>query len=211
MKQKKNKFFTLIFSTMFGAGQMYMGFMKQGLSVMGCAIGIIALGLITQLDIFYLLLPLIWFYGFFDSINKRALPDEVFLKSEDISIIPFEVNTQIIKNIVDKYQIFIGGGFVFLGICILNNSVLSYILPRGSILLRLVGPQFLVSVIIIGIGVQLIRGKREEFISLWKTNKNLEEKNHYKLEENKVSMAMFQPENSLNRNIEMPPEIEAVK
>lgn len=210
MKQKKNKFFTLIFSMMFGAGQMYMGFMKQGLSIMGCAIGIIAVGLITQLNIFYLLLPLIWFYGFFDSINKRALPDETFLKSDDISIIPFEINTQLMKKIIDKYQIFIGGGFVFLGICILNNSVLSYIVPRGSLLLRLVGPQFLIAVLIIAVGVQLIRGKREEFISLWKVNKNIE-KSHHKQEENKVSMAMFQPESPLDCNIEISPEIEAVK
>lgn len=239
MKQKKNRFFTLIFSMMFGAGQMYMGFMKQGLSIMGCAIGVIAMSLITQLNILNLLLPLIWFYGFFDAINKSVLTDEAFAKLEDSSIIPFEINTQRIKDITDKYQIYIGGGFIFIGICILNNSVLSYILPRESILLRLIGPQFLISVLIIAIGVQMIRGKKQEFLSLWGLSKRIGEKplhsqeeikvseaqvniekgtafdhNFFKevaREENKVSMAMFQPEGSPNSSLELPQDIETVK
>lgn len=239
MKQKKNKFFTLLFSMMFGAGQMYMGFMKQGLSIMSCAIGIMAVGIITQLGIFYLLLPLIWFYGFFDSLNKSALADGDFMKLEDVSIFPFEINTQRIKVFTEKYRIYIGGGFIFMGICILNNNVLAYIFPQSSFILRVIGPQFFISIVIIAIGILLIAGKGQEFTDMWKFRKNTAQnvrrmqeeakKSHtetiidtviafdnnffkeVKREEEQVSMEMFQPENTKNSNPEVSSDIETVK
>lgn len=229
MKQKKNRFLTLIFSMMFGAGQMYMGFMKQGLSIMGCTLAVIAIGDITQLSIVYLILPLLWFYSFFDSLNKRAMADELFMKLEDISIFPFEINTQRIKEFTDKYQIYIGGGFIFLGICILNNSVLAHIFPGSWFLLRIVGPQFFISVVIIAIGVRMILSKKQELFSLWKFQKNTADE-YFKQErtvkpvtkaqepvegradfqnnffregeENSVSMTMFKPENVTNNTLE---------
>jgi TM2 domain-containing membrane protein YozV len=36
MIKKKNSFLTFIFSLIPGAGQMYLGFMKRGLSLMSC-------------------------------------------------------------------------------------------------------------------------------------------------------------------------------
>lgn len=229
MKQKKNRFLTLIFSMMFGAGQMYMGFMKQGLSIMGCTLAVIAIGDITQLSIVYLILPLLWFYSFFDGLNKRAMADELFMKLEDISIFPFEINTQRIKEFMDKYQIYIGGGFIFLGICILNNSVLAHIFPGSWFLLRIVGPQFFISVVIIAIGVRMILSKKQELFSLWKFQKNTADE-YFKQErtvkpvtkaqepvesradfqnnffregeENSVSMTMFKPENVTNNTLE---------
>ncbi|MDF2802107.1 MAG: hypothetical protein K0S61_2010 [Anaerocolumna sp.] len=240
MKQKKSKFFTFIFSVMFGAGQMYMGFMKQGLSIMGCAMGIIAIGVTTQLGIIYLVLPLLWFYSFFDAINKFAVPDEEFLKLEDNSILPFELNTQRIKDVIDKYQLYIGGGFIFLGICILNNNVLSYIFPSGYFILRVIGPQFLISVLMIAIGLHMILSNKQELFSLLKSQKNAVENsiskeaqikkdsessikiekviefdiNSFKeaaIEENKVSMAMFQPEKSQSTSIDNSLNIEMIK
>lgn len=221
MKHKKNRFFTCIFSMMFGAGQMYMGFMRQGLSIMGCALGIIAVGITTNLSIVYLILPLLWFYSFFDSMNKRALTNEEFMKLEDSSIFPIELNTEKMNEFAGKYQIYIGGGFIFLGICILNNSVLSYIFPQGSLILRMLGPQFLISVVMIVIGVRMILSKNNELSNFWKIQKNTVENSFKKEEqiinhneslvdadkgipfdinlfkaaadeENKVSMAMFQ-------------------
>jgi hypothetical protein len=225
---------------MFGAGQMYMGFMKQGLSIMGCAMGIIAIGVTTQLGIIYLVLPLLWFYSFFDAINKFAVPDEEFLKLEDNSILPFELNTQRIKDVIDKYQLYIGGGFIFLGICILNNNVLSYIFPSGYFILRVIGPQFLISVLMIAIGLHMILSNKQELFSLLKSQKNAVENsiskeaqikkdsessikiekviefdiNSFKeaaIEENKVSMAMFQPEKSQSTSIDNSLNIEMIK
>ena len=43
MTNKKNRFFTLVFSCCPGAGEMYMGLYRQGVSLMGLFFGTIAL------------------------------------------------------------------------------------------------------------------------------------------------------------------------
>ena len=64
-RQKKNKFFTFIFSLIPGAAQMYMGFMKQGLSLMALmAVSIV--GVTYGLEFFFVpVMALVWFYSFF--------------------------------------------------------------------------------------------------------------------------------------------------
>ena len=47
MRRKKSKFLTFIFSLLPGAGEMYMGFMKMGVSLMAEFFGIIFLATVT--------------------------------------------------------------------------------------------------------------------------------------------------------------------
>ena len=77
-QQKKNKFFTFMCSFIPGAAEMYMGFMKQGLSLMAMfALGIV--GVAYGLEaLFVPVVILIWFYSFFHARNIAALPAEEF-------------------------------------------------------------------------------------------------------------------------------------
>ena len=69
-QQKKNSFFTLVFSFMPGAAEMYMGFMKNGLSLMGIfALGFIIPVVLRVNDVFILPVIVVWFYGFFHARN----------------------------------------------------------------------------------------------------------------------------------------------
>ena len=66
----KNGFLTFCCAFIPGAGQMYQGYMKRGLSFIlaACCIGMVS----TLLGPAMLLLLVVWMYSFFDAFNLRA-------------------------------------------------------------------------------------------------------------------------------------------
>lgn len=66
----KNGILTFLFAFCPGAGQMYQGYMKRGLSLitMFC----VAFGAGTLLEVLYVAMPIVWMYSFFDTFNLRA-------------------------------------------------------------------------------------------------------------------------------------------
>ena len=71
---KKSRLFSLLCAFCPGAGEMYMGLLKRGASIMLLFWGIVAL--CTLIPYLMFLLPVIWFYSFFDSLNSRHLTPE---------------------------------------------------------------------------------------------------------------------------------------
>lgn len=65
MVSKKNGFFRFLWSFIPGAGEMYMGFMKQGVTLMAVFAGIIAVAIAMNMVFFFFPLPIIWFILFF--------------------------------------------------------------------------------------------------------------------------------------------------
>ena len=61
MVSKKNGFFRFLWSFIPGAGEMYMGFMKQGVTLMAVFAGIIAVAIAMNMVFFSFRCPL---YGF---------------------------------------------------------------------------------------------------------------------------------------------------
>ena len=78
MKQKKNKILRFIFSLLPGAGEMYMGFMKMGLSLMTLFFIIITISAFLRLDSLIFICIIVWFYSFFNVHNIAAMPEEEF-------------------------------------------------------------------------------------------------------------------------------------
>jgi len=66
----KNGILTFLFAFCPGAGQMYQGYMKRGLSLitMFC----VAFGAGTLLGVLHVAMPIVWMYSFFDTFNLRA-------------------------------------------------------------------------------------------------------------------------------------------
>lgn len=83
MTNKKNGFWTFIFSLIPGAGEMYMGFFKQGLSLMLLIFLIGVVGSFFNMEFIIMLLPIIWLYSFFHVHHLRSLPPEEFYMVED--------------------------------------------------------------------------------------------------------------------------------
>ena len=84
MKQKKkNKFYTFILSFMPGAAEMYMGFMKKGVSLMGIFLLSMVIPVFLRLDILAFAAVLVWCYSFFHARNLAASEDVIFEELKD--------------------------------------------------------------------------------------------------------------------------------
>jgi len=69
---KKNGILTLLFACIPGAGQMYQGYMKRGLSLITMFCLFIIVGSATGLDALVVGCIVVWMYSFFDTFNLRA-------------------------------------------------------------------------------------------------------------------------------------------
>lgn len=72
-RQTKNKFLTFVLGCIPGVGQMYHGLMKKGISIMTLFFGIIGISVVSYLGVLNILLPVIWFYSFFDTVNRMNM------------------------------------------------------------------------------------------------------------------------------------------
>jgi len=169
MKKEKSKFLTFCFSLLPGAGHMYMGFMKMGLSLMAMFLFGIFLSSFLDIGPLLVVLPLIWFYAFFDCMNKRYSTDEEFLLLEDNYLFSLDELVKTDKDIFKKHRLLGGIVLVLLGGYLLWNNILHSLfryMPDKVYMAMMdvtrVAPQIIVGAIIIFVGVKLIIGKRKE-------------------------------------------------
>lgn len=171
MKQhKKNGFFTFIFSFMPGAAEMYMGFLKQGASIM--ILFLLSFTLPSYLGIYdfnALGIVFMWFLGFFHARNLATLQDEVFYELKDCFIWEeFFINRNVnVSNPTLKKWAAIS--LIVVGVIVLWNNISkiiynfipeniwNYVYPSMEKI-----PQVVIAILIIAIGFKLIRGKKEE-------------------------------------------------
>lgn len=173
MTKKKNAFLTFIFSLLPGAAEMYMGFMKMGLSLMGVFFGLAILGSFFGQGIFLIADVVVWFYGFFHAHNLRVMDDEDFYALEDDYIFHLDGSGQEFWNkvVAARYRKLAAAALILIGVSILWNNLLDLlynILPefiREYIYVfsyRI--PQIILGVAIIVAGVWMIRGKKQEIL-----------------------------------------------
>jgi len=171
MRRKKNGFFTFIFSFIPGAGEMYMGFMKQGVSIMAVFWGTYFLysSLFYTFDIMLAILPIIWAYSFFHVHNLKSMPDEQFYAQEDNYL--FNLNQIIPKDVklLSQYRKFFSIALIFLGVSILWQSlsrmirwaIPDFMLSYYNSFVNML-PRIVISLFMIWSGVWLIKGKKKE-------------------------------------------------
>ncbi len=173
MTKKKSGFWTFIFSFMPGAAEMYMGFMKMGVSLMGLFLGLIVVGSFFAQGIFLVIDVVVWFYGFFHAHNLRAMDDEDFYALEDTYLFSPEEEGKMFWNnmVVARYRKIVAAVLILMGISILWNNILDllyWLLPEVmqdfmyTISYRI--PQVVLGIGIIAAGILLIRGKKEELL-----------------------------------------------
>ena len=74
--KKKNGFLTLVFACFPGAGQMYQGYMKRGISLTLACCTLFSLTMYLYLTYLLIFLIPLWLFSFFDSYNLRAQTPE---------------------------------------------------------------------------------------------------------------------------------------
>jgi len=170
MRQKKGKFFTFIFSLLPGAAEMYMGFMKNGFSIMAIFFLNFIIPFVLRLsDAFIFIAALIWFWGFFHARNLAACPEEVFQSLPDEFVWESFVAGRKIEISNPTLKKWGAGILIFCGVVLLwqnFSSMIYYIIPETiwmycSPIVDMV-PQIAVAILIIIIGNKMIMGKKEE-------------------------------------------------
>ncbi len=171
MIRKRSKFWTFIFSCMPGAGQMFSGFMKAGLSLMVLFFGVIAVSSVLNLGSLLYALPVIWFYAFFDSISRSFLPDEEFYSQQDEWL--FSLDKLFSRSYPEALRrnggLYLGVGLLVLGVLLLWDTLVGQlygVLPDQVLAalrqINRVLPRLIAGGVIIFIGYKLLRGRRTE-------------------------------------------------
>lgn len=170
MIKRKSKFLNFWISMIPGAGQMYLGFMKQGISLLTLCCVLTLLSIWLEFGGLMILFPIIWFYSFFDSINKNSLCDEDFYALEDDYCFHMdEISSSMNHLLQGKYKLIAAALLIFIGADMLLNNFNYYltallgweIASRFQIYTDRL-PQLVFSIVIILIGLYLIKGKKEE-------------------------------------------------
>lgn len=164
----KNGILTFLFAFCPGAGQMYQGYMKRGLSLitMFC----VAFGAGTLLEVLYVAMPIVWMYSFFDTFNLRAqiLADTA---PEDDYLIHFDPrDRRLARALLDSHKL-VGWALIAFGALIAYQSLIMNILGdlvyrwghsspvfRALYLVMASLPDVVVCVVLIVCGVWLVKG-----------------------------------------------------
>ncbi|MFT4414617.1 hypothetical protein ACLM5H_12230 [Fredinandcohnia humi] len=108
---RKSKTLATVLSMFPGAGHMYLGLQKRGLQLMVAFLFAIYILDILRLSLFLFLIPIIWFYSFFDALQKVSKHGEEDL--EDIPVVSYLVN----------HQKWFGIGLIALGLYYMFDSI----------------------------------------------------------------------------------------
>ena len=173
MMKKKSGFFTIVFSFVPGAGQMYQGYMKRGVSLMALFWAVILAASLLNVGELGYALPVIWFYSFFDALNIRGYtPQEWEENPDEFLFLSSQTGRSLgekLKNVKSKG---LGVGLIALGGYLLVRNLFhmasAWLEPLSSPLFRIFRevfsrlPSFAVAAAIILLGFYLIRGGKKE-------------------------------------------------
>lgn len=170
MPRKKSKFLTFCFSFVPGFGEMYLGFFKMGISLIGIFTFFLLVSSVLNLGVLFVFSVIPWAYSFFHSNHINSLPDEEFYSMEDYFLFPMqEIQKEEWERFLKKYRNLISIVMIYIGISVLwenfyrmirsfppqfVNNILSMLTYRL--------PQVIFALILIGIGAWMIQGKRQE-------------------------------------------------
>ncbi|WP_411678527.1 hypothetical protein [Caproicibacter sp.] len=169
MPKKRSKGLTVLFAILPGAGHMFLGFMKRGLSLMSMFFLTIFLSSWLGIGPLLYLLPVLWFYSFFDCINLAWADDQEFGAAQDRYLFHLNGLSELNGKFSGKGGLYAGIALIFFGIYLIGLKLLSQfrfgLLPlaaRYFQALLSVFPQVFLGVVIILIGIRLIKGKKED-------------------------------------------------
>ncbi len=155
---KKSKAIATFLSMFPGAGHLYLGYQRRGVQLMAAFLFSIYILDILRLGIFLFLVPIIWFFSFFDGLQRAAKHETEPM--DDAPIVSYFIN----------HQKWIGIGLVLLGVYYLLTNVfmpaLSPYLLRFNIDIYHIVYNYLqtalVCVLLIGGGIKLLAGSKRK-------------------------------------------------
>lgn len=160
---RKSRFLTFLFGMIPGAGQMYLGYMKRGVSLMGAFALIITVAAFFNLPFLTFLLPVIWFYAFFDALNLRSLTFDTRCIQDDFLFHLDDLRSWDVVGFARRRHLLVGILCIFAGIYIILQNIISPIFVRlfdSWVIYNIIQtlPTLVLAVVIILLGLRLIRG-----------------------------------------------------
>lgn len=177
MQKKKSRFWLFVWSLIPGAGEMYLGFMKMGVSLMlGFAV-LIMVTAVTNLGMLGVFPMVMYVYCFFHANNLGTLSDEEFYAVQDQYFFGLDGLNSIEKMQVElsrKYRKIAAVILIVIGLVMLWDQIFSwlleafggdnYYLSRVSYFIHNEFFRIVFAVVVIWIGCRLIRGRKAEYI-----------------------------------------------
>ncbi len=171
---KKNGFLTFCFAFIPGAGQMYQGYMKRGLSLVGiCCLAIAVASLLSPLQNAALAVCcVVWMYSFFDTFNLRAQLGAGMAPADDY-LVHLGYDISLDRLLHRRHKLF-GWVLVVLGVYTLYDGLLMDFLrdlywnTDNSWIIRVIYnvmdrvPTVVVCLAVILLGLWLVRGPRQK-------------------------------------------------
>ena len=177
MQKKKSRFWLFIWSLVPGAGHMYLGFMKMGISLMLGFMTLIAVAALTNLGVLAIFPIAVYVYSFFHANNLGALNDAEFYSIRDQYLFGMDGLDSIEKmrvSISTKYRKIAAIVLIAIGVIMLWNMGFdslvdifgwnNYYLRKISYFMNYKMPRMVIAVAIIWFGISLIRGKKVDSI-----------------------------------------------
>ena len=186
MQKQKRGFWLFIFSLIPGAGEMYMGFKKQGISIMLLFWGVFAVGSCTGMDWLIFLIPIIWFYSFFNVHNLKSLSEEEFYSVEDSYVLHMDKLLGDVDTLLTHHRKLTAIILIVFGASILWNNLVDFfymILPGylanvlGTFAYHL--PQLVIAVAIIFAGIYILTRKKDALDKEQQKSDPFSEEEHY--------------------------------
>ena len=167
---QKNGILTFLFAFIPGAGQMYQGYMKRGLSLIliCCAICMVA-ALISPAAFF---LIVVWMYSFFDTFNLRAQIATGTAPTDDYLVHFDPKDKRLVQLMLDSHKL-VGWALIAFGVLVAYENILMNALNdlmwrwgknnpffRAFYLVMDQLPQVVVCVALIVCGIWLVKGPK---------------------------------------------------
>jgi hypothetical protein len=156
---KKSKSIATFLSMFPGVGHLYLGLQRRGIQLMAAFLFSIYILDILRLGIFLFLIPIIWFYSFFDGLQKASRYGK-----EELD------DTPVISNFIN-HQKWVGIGLLLLGLYYLVGNI--FIPALSPILMDIINIDLyywfnryfqttIVCVLLIGGGIKLLMGSKKK-------------------------------------------------
>ena len=122
----KNGFLTFCCAFVPGAGQMYQGYMKRGLSLITMFCLSIVIG-VSTLEVLTVGCVIVWMYSFFDTFNLRAQIG-AGTAPEDDYLVHFNWHDARMTQFMGESHKLVGWGLIALGAIVFYNNIIIFYL-----------------------------------------------------------------------------------
>lgn len=169
---RKSGFWTVLFAFIPGAGQMYQGYMKRGLSMGLLVVLPFALAMFIGMDALIFPCLILYMYNFFDALNLRS---QLLLGTAPADDFMLHWGGDDLGRLFSTRHHLVGWALVLVGVFTLYNNFLSPWLWNfiqmafgyDSVVYIVVSnllhslPNLVVAIALIGVGMWLVKGNRK--------------------------------------------------